>query len=175
MCNLHVMELFVCTFVVNGLALVTTGEPVRFPAHCSMDAHAPTVQPTDTPILLTVTAMNQGEVPVIYDIGGPYLDAGIFKARITNAQGLVREMFLCKGELRAGSRRLRQLQPGASIEIPAWIEPLSAGSYTIQVGQGKSTEVTVRDDLDIARKWDQDLLTKIRKGDPFANDFSYVC
>jgi HEAT repeat protein len=48
------------------------------------------------------------------------------------------------------------------------LQPLSVGSYTIQVGKGKSARVIVKEDAELARKWEQDLVDKIRKGDTFA-------
>jgi len=133
------------------------------------------MQPTGTPILVTITATNQGDTPVICDVRVSYPKAGLFQAKITDAQGRVRELFLCKGEISGGSGRFGQLKPGASLDVPGWIEPLPVGFYTIQVGQGKSAKVTIKDHIDVARKWDEDLLLKIRSGDPFANDLAYVC
>jgi len=60
--------------------------------------------------------------------------------------------------------------------MPAMIiHGLPVGSYTIQVRGGKSVKVTIKDDPDLARKWDEDLVAKIRKGDNFARHVGFLC
>src|SRR5262245_42185491 len=171
----HMLVVVVHSLLVTGLGLVSIDEAARFPAHCSTDVRAETIQPTGTPILLRITATNQSDAPVICDAGVPYQEAGVFQATITDAHGKVRELFLCKGMLSGGSRKFRRLEPGASLDVPGWIEPMHAGSYTIQVGQGKSAKFTISDDSEVAHKWDEGLLRKVRTGDPFAANVAYVC
>jgi HEAT repeat protein len=58
--------------------------------------------------------------------------------------------------------------PDKSITFPAVIRPLPPGVYTIQVRSGKTAKVTVKDDEQVARKWTQEMLAKIRKADRLA-------
>jgi len=53
--------------------------------------------------------------------------------------------------------------------MPAMIKAFPPGSYTIKVGNGKRASLTVKDDPELGRKWDQDILTRIRKGESFAS------
>jgi HEAT repeat protein len=54
------------------------------------------------------------------------------------------------------------------------IHGLPVGSYTIQVRGGKSTKISIRDNAEVARNWDEDLVANIRKGDSFANHVAFL-
>jgi HEAT repeat protein len=71
-----------------------------------------------------------------------------------------------------GSGALRKIHPGESIKIPAVIDPLPAGSYSIQVRQGKSARVIIKNDGDLLHKCEQDLLARIREGDLLAQQIA---
>jgi HEAT repeat protein len=73
-----------------------------------------------------------------------------------------------------GSRKKKQLKPGESLEMPAMVESQAVGSYVIHIRGGKTAKVTIKDDIEVAQKWDEELLAKIRKGDPFADHVAYL-
>jgi len=52
--------------------------------------------------------------------------------------------------------------------MPAVIAPLPPGSYTLQIGDGTKAKITIKEDMQLARKWQNDLLVRLRKGDRFA-------
>ncbi len=138
------------------------------PPHSSTVVRADATQPAGLPILLTVTVTNNGKEAIVYWTDfGHYPPGFWFEARFTDARGKVHEARLSNDQGHPGSGGGRQIQPGDSVTAPAMMVPLPVGSYTIQVWNGKSAVVTVKDDPQLARKWDQDILAKIRKGDPF--------
>ncbi len=134
------------------------------------DVRAESAQPADAPILITVTLTNSGNKSITYWCGGPgnYPDAASYKARVTDSQGKVREVRLSNGQAQAGSGAYEEIKPGQTVVMPAALAPLPPGRYTIQVGRGKSAQVMVKRDPQLARKRDQDILKRIRKGEPFA-------
>jgi hypothetical protein len=146
--------------------------------HCTTDVRAPRIQPANSPVLLTVHIVNQGDAPVPYSIasGSPYPEACLFKARVIDAKDEVQEKSIFNDHDIVGSRWDRELPVGQSVDMPAMIiEGLPVGSYTIQVRGGKSVKVTIKDDPDLARKWDEELVAKIRKGDLFASHVGFLC
>src|SRR5882672_12689087 len=146
--------------------------------NCTTDASAPAIQPANSPVLLTVRIVNHGDAPLHYSnaSGSPYPGAeGILKAKITDGKGATEEISIFNDQDIGGSARPAKLPAGQSIDMPAMIiHGLPVGSYTIQVREGKSVKVTIKDDPDLARKWDEELVGKISKGDQFARHVASV-
>jgi hypothetical protein len=140
------------------------------PADSSTDVEAEKTQPAGVPILVRITLTNIGQTPISYWCGGPakYPGAHKFSARIMDDKGQTREATLSNGQYEMGSGVFRRIQPGQSVTLPAALEPLPAGSYTIQVGEGKPGKVSVKDDPQLLQAREQDLLKRIRQGEPFA-------
>jgi hypothetical protein len=157
-----------------ALGLGATALGGGFPADCTTDVSAPASQPPNTPILITVTITNRGDAPVRYFSTGSYPNPALFEGTITDALRQVQPLLMSNEEADPGSRWSRRLKPHESIDMPAMIDPLPVGSYTIQVARGRIAKITIKDDMEVARKWDEDLLAKIRKGDPFADHVAYV-
>jgi hypothetical protein len=150
---------------------VACGE--QFARQCLTDVTAESKQPASAPILLTVTIKNTGKQPVRYPLlmgKGEYPNAGWFKAKITDSVGDVQEAEMSNdlSDGGGGSGGLSQILPGQSIEMPAAILAMPAGVYKIQVREGRITQVTIKDDKELARKRTQEMLARIRKGDAFA-------
>jgi HEAT repeats len=109
-----------------------------------------------------------------FTTGSSYPEACFFKAKIIDAKGEVQETSIFNDNDIPGSRWDRELPAGQSLDMPAMIIlGLPVGSYTIQVRGGKSAKVTIKDDPEVARKWDEELVAKIRKGDSFANHVAF--
>ncbi len=140
------------------------------PTDPTTDVQAESVQPADAPILITVALTNTGTRSVAYWCGGPgtYPNAARYKARVTDSKGTVREVRLSNGQAQAGSGISEEIKPGQTVAMPAVFAPLPPGRYTIQVGRGKSVQVLVKRDPRLARERGQDILKRIRKGEPFA-------
>ncbi len=145
--------------------------------HCTTDVRADPIQPANSPVLITVHITNPSDAAVPYfAAGSSYPQAGLFNGRITDAKGQTQELFISNDQDTPGSRWDRELPGGQSLDMPAMIiHGLPVGSYTIQVRGGKSAKVTIKDDADLARKWDEDLVAKIRKGDTFARHVGFLC
>jgi HEAT repeat protein len=118
--------------------------------------------------MLAVRLTNISSKPIYYAPTVAYPPAVGLVARITDTNGQVQEARLSNDADGAISGPGGSINPGAFIDVPVMMKPLAAGSYTIQVGKGKSARVTVKEDAELARKWEQDLLEKIRKGNSFA-------
>ncbi len=163
-----------------GVAMITLfgfGEAVQvafafnFPRDSvRVEVRTESTQPTGVPILLALTVTNISKDPIVYltSAGQPPAKLHSFKARVTDSQGKARELELSNDSDGAFSGAIAQLQPGKSVVVPAVMEPLKAGTYTIEIWKGKAAQITVKDDPDLARKWDQDVLGRIRKGEQFA-------
>jgi hypothetical protein len=162
-----------------AIALSASGlfaDPV--PAGAIVDVQADAVQPKGAPVLLSLTFTNTGTESASYWSGGPgkYPNGSMFTARVTDANGKTRELTLANWQYESGSGGHFQVQPGQSVTLPAAIEPLPADSYTIEVRggrgmrarAGKAAKVVVKDDPQVARAREQDLLDRIRQGEPFA-------
>jgi HEAT repeats len=134
------------------------------------DIQAERTQPAGAPVLLTITLTNVGNSSRIYWCGGPasYPDASWYMARVMDEHGKSRELPLSNGQFHEGSGGIREVKPGEQVVFPAAFDPLPAGSYTIQIGKGKSTFVTVKDDPERLRRRNHDILARIRKGEAFA-------
>jgi hypothetical protein len=138
------------------------------------DVEADEVQPAGAPILVRITLTNTGQKVITYWCGGPakYPGAHAFTARITNERGKTRESVLSNGQFQGGSGGNCPIQPGQSVTLPAALEPLPAGSYTLQVGKGKPAKIIVKDAPELTREREQDILKRVRKGEPFAQHVS---
>jgi hypothetical protein len=134
------------------------------------DTQAEATQPAGAPVFIAVIMTNTTGLPFNYFWGGPgnYPIAAHYMAQVTDVRGNVQEVRLDNGQYQAGSMGVQQIQPGQSVTMPAALPPLPAGTYTIQVGKGKCARVTVRDDPQLVRKREVDLLERIRKGERFA-------
>jgi hypothetical protein len=140
------------------------------PPDSSTDVEADETQPAGAPILVRITLRNTGKTAISYWCGGPakYPGAHEFSARLTNGQGKTREAVLSNGQFQMGSGAMHEIQPGQSVTLPAALEPLPAGSYSIQVGKGKPSKIIVKDSPELTRQREQDILKRVRKGEPFA-------
>jgi hypothetical protein len=150
---------------------VARGE--EFAAQCMTDIMAENEQPTGAPILLKVKLKNTGKQPVHYWFGlgkGNYPNASWFKAKITDRFDRRQEVKMSNDldDLIMGSGGFSQILPGESVAMPAAMPALPAGVYKIQVREGKSAQVTVKDDKGLSRRRTEEMLAKIRKGDTFA-------
>jgi hypothetical protein len=141
-----------------------------FPPEALTDVAGDDAQPAGTPILIRITLTNTGKTAIGYWSGGParYPDARNFSARITDDKGKTREVALSNGQNQIGSGRGYEIRSSESVTLPAALEPLPAGSYTIQVGKGKSAKVIVKADPQLIREREKDILKRIRLGEPFA-------
>jgi hypothetical protein len=140
------------------------------------------IQPAGAPILLTLSVTNSGDKPYYYHSWGPsYLSAGPFLAVITDNSGKVREAQMSNDHGRGlESGGVFKLLHGQTMDVPVCVDPLDPGSYKIEVRESKSAEgalivktgqrtsIVVKNDRELAKKWNADLLARIRKGEPFA-------
>jgi hypothetical protein len=127
-------------------------------------------QPAGAPVLIRITLKNTGQTSISYWSGGPgsYPDARYFKAQITDSKGKTRLADLSNGQVQMGSGRRYTIRTGQSVTLPAALEALPAGSYTIQVANGNSTKLTVKEDIQLNRDRERDILERVRQGEPFA-------
>jgi hypothetical protein len=130
---------------------------------------AEAMQPAGSPILLKLLWTNTGKEPLGYWV--PLSDANYppvhLMAKVTDARGKVRELSLSNGLSECGSGDSWSLGTGESMKIPAAIAPLPEGVYLIEVG-GDSVKITVKDDAELRKKREDNLLAGIGKGEPFA-------
>ncbi len=134
-----------------------------FPPKCSADLRGEATQPAGAPILLTITLTNNGEASINYVSLLPYPDANWFKVRIWDRAGKMQDLQTSnqqRGEISGGKR---SVEPGESVDVLAVISPLPVGIYKLQVGNGKSLEIAVRDDPQLFRTREQDLSSKKRR------------
>jgi RNA polymerase sigma-70 factor (ECF subfamily) len=129
---------------------------------------ADATQPFGAPVLLKIIMTNTGQEPLRYWQGlGDYLPVGDRKAWVTDAGGKTREVALSNGQGVGGSGSRKSLAVGASVVIPAALDPLPKGSYLIEY-DGGSARVTIKDDAELLKTREQDLLTRVGKNDSFA-------
>jgi len=140
----------------------------KTPDGAHYDIIADAMQPAGSPVLLKLVLTNKGKEPLTFWVGGPadYPPINI-PARVTDAAGKTREMQLSNGQALGGSGLVKSLGPGDSVTIPAAMAPLPAGDYRIEVGDG-SAKIAVKDDPEMLKKREDDLLTRIHNGEPFA-------
>jgi hypothetical protein len=165
--------------------LLLTGQPFLgdrakakspFP-DCALDVQVDPTYPAGVPILLTIQLTNKGKTPVTYWCGGPrrYPSLGGVEASVVRDGDKPTLTPLSNGQYIMGSGMHLQIEPGESIQIPGVLPPLSKGSYTIQVGDGKSAQLKVTDDPDLLKKRETDLLGGVRKGDPVLQHAASMC
>lgn len=146
------------------------------------------VQPAGQPILLMLTILNTGSVPIGYWWGGPgdYPDAKDFRVAIEPTAGATTNpplrngiIILRNGQNSSGAGRTRLISPGHSVVLPAAIASPSAGSYRIWIGSSPDSNwpwmraahplnVDLRDDAKLASARQQELLARVRNNDHFA-------
>jgi hypothetical protein len=128
------------------------------------------IQPVGAPIRIRITVTNTGKKPISYWSGGPekFPQADLFEARITDGRGKTHKADLSNAQARMGSGGMLQIQPGESVTLPAAFQSLPIGSYTIQVGNGKSAKVTVKDDPKLLQGYEQSVLNGVGKGEHLA-------
>jgi hypothetical protein len=164
-------------------------------ATATLQVTADPIQPEGLPVLLTLTVHNSGREPIYFwqDSAGDYPDASHFVATVIG-QGrdrtlLRKQLSNSNGPLASGSGRLRRIDRGRSLSFPAALPPLPAGSYRIIVvgePQGRfaggqlvdvwvpqtisepSPRVEIRADEKLAEERDEQIIAKVRTGDPFA-------
>ena len=156
-------------FVILLLA-AGTGVRAALPTTVVTNVVAEETQSSGAPVLVHITVTNAGQAPLTYWCGGPatYPGAHHFVAHVTDEPGRTREAHLSNGQYQMGSGTERQVLPGQSVTLPAALEPLPAGTYTIQVGNGKLVRVIINDDEQLAVKREQNVLKRARQGEPFA-------
>lgn len=176
-----VMFALVTVLAANGVAARAT-QPLfpntksPFP-DCKLDVQVEPTQPAGVPISLNIQLTNQGKEPVMYWCGGPrqYPSLNGVQASVTQEGGKPILTLLSNGQYVMGSGRNLQIKPGESLQIPGVLLPLSKGSYTIQIGDGKSGQVKVTDDPALLKQREADLLAGVRKGDPVAQHAASMC
>ena len=156
-------------FVILLLA-AGTGVRAALPTTVVTNVVAEETKSSGAPVLVRITVTNVGQAPFTYWCGGPatYPGAHHFVAHVTDEPGRTREAHLSNGQYQMGSGTERQVLPGQSVTLPAALEPLSAGTYTIQVGNCKLVRVIINDDEQLAVKREQNVLKRARQGEPFA-------
>jgi len=151
----------------------TGGEPLdldaAIPGNCSAMLQAEAVQPAGQPVLITVTWTNTGKRAIEYtrSVNGEYPVAESFPVQAVDAFGNAAEVRMANGEMMMGSFTMLGLDPGKTVIMPAALEPLPAGNYTLQFGSGKGVPVNIKADADLVRKREQDLLVGILRDDNF--------
>jgi hypothetical protein len=145
------------------------------------------------PVILRLSVTNTGRVPFHYWCGGPdrYPPAGEFVATVEGTDGEAREVPLSNGQYTQGSGSLVWVEPGQTVWLPATIDSLPPGRYTIRTvrceeqgyfpvpnGPMKVTWPTVASAVGLTVKvrkdptrYDQivaELLARTRANDPFA-------
>jgi len=158
------LSLLMIVYLSTGLMAQVTGPDSK------TDVEADEIQPAGAPIRIRITVTNAGKKPISYWCGSveKFPSADLFEARITDDRGKTRKADLSNAQARMGSGVMVQIQPGEAVTLPAALHSLPIGSYTIQVGKGKTAKVTVKDDFRLLRTYGQDLLKRIREGDRLA-------
>jgi len=155
------------------------------------------VVPANFPIVMKLIVANTGNVPLHYWSGGPgtYPDAARFTAKITNENGVQSTVDLINGQYAMGSGGDHQIELRQETEIPALIKPLLAGVYMIKFHceedatvdkekrkvvywpamSSEEMKLTVKDDAELARKAEQAILQRVRKGEVFAMEIAATC
>ncbi len=172
MARLPLFPCYVAVCLLTLLPAARVGAGQEFALHSTTDVQAQPEQPAGAPILFTVKLTNTGKQPIRYWVAlgmGKYPPASLFKAQITDRHGNVQDMEMSSDSRQVGgSGGFCQVLPGESITFPAVVRPFPPGVYTIQVRKGKSAQVTVKKDEELARRWDREMLERIRQGDSFA-------
>jgi hypothetical protein len=123
-------------WLVFGLLIVLSCAAAPLPS-ASLDIAGDPIQPADSPILLTLTVRNTGQVPISYWWTGPgdYPDAREFFALLNgdSTAGIPLAMELVNGQYRSGSGRRRNVLPGQSITFPVAMTPQPPGKYKIEI------------------------------------------
>jgi hypothetical protein len=169
-------------FAISLLMLVSSFNAAagRDIAELSVAVQADSTQPAGLPILLTLTVTNTGDKPYLYWAPGrSYPPGDSFLAVITDDSGNVREAQMNNDRGGPGSGGIFELLHGQSINIPVCIGPIAPGSYKIEVKYGngisgavmkmdQAYRVVVKNDPDLAKRREEDLVARIRKGEGFA-------
>jgi RNA polymerase sigma factor (sigma-70 family) len=136
----------------------------------TIDLKADATQPAGVPVLVTVTLRNTGKKPLTYWCGGPGRYPGLFNTLVSIVDDKNNESIsvLTNGQYMQGSGILESIPPGESATFPAMLQWVRAGKYTIRVGDGKPARVTVKDDPELLKRWKEDLLKRVRQGEPIA-------
>jgi HEAT repeat protein len=161
--NIFVCQAMLLVFLVS-LKLQAFSD---FPPNCSTDIRAEATQPAGGPILLTIILTNKGENPFAYP--PPYPNADWFTVQVSKGPRKIHEIRPSNQWWGGTSGAMRNVEPGKSVEVPAAIDPLPPGTYKLQIGNGKSTEVTVKEESKLLRAREEDLHAKILKGDVFVD------
>jgi hypothetical protein len=136
----------------------------------TIDLKADATQPAGVPVLVTVTLTNMSKKPLTYWCGGPGRYPGLFNTlvSIVDDKGNESTSVLTNGQYMMGSGIVETIAPGQSVTFPASLQWVRTGTYTIKVGDGKPARVTIKDDPALFKQRKEDLLKKIRQGEPFA-------
>jgi hypothetical protein len=154
---------------LTALVLFSTSSMIQgfddFALKCASEVRCEATQASGVPILVTITLTNKGDKAMEYPSLLEYSNFNWFKLQISDARGKVREVPESNQPRGAVTGGTRTLEPGKSVDLVTVIDPLPVGIYKIQIGDGKSVRIIVKDDPQLLRTREQDLLSKIRKGD----------
>jgi hypothetical protein len=165
---------------ISVLALAI-GWSVPAAARDPITAEIDEVQAAGEPILVRLTLESPDAAPLQFWCGGPgrYPGADDLRALIVDASGRVQTAMLSNGQYIMGSGEWLAVPTGTSITLPAMLDPLPAGSYSVRFF-GEATmswpafptstaiAITVRDDAALAARRQSDILARARAGEPFA-------
>ncbi len=167
--------------MVSGSELAHSGEV----AQLTIVINAESTQPAGRPVLFTLAVTNSSYKAYVYTgRHHSYLPGTPFLALITDDRGKAREAQMSndRGGASApgGSGGTFRLLHGQTLDVPVCIDPLEPGSYEIEVRESKRAEsalsvktvqpikVVVKNDSELAKKWEAELVARIRKGERFA-------
>ena len=141
----------------------------KFQGKVNYQIHAEATQPSGSPVLLKLIMTNTGNESLSSWRGGPgnYPPLVGFRASVTDAVEIARIMVLSNGASNGGSGLNVLLDTGDSVVIPAMMAPLPKGKYFIQIA-GANVNVHVEDDPELLKKREEEIITRIRNGEPFA-------
>lgn len=140
-----------------------------------VDVTAEAVQPAGYPVVLSLVMTNTAKTPFTYWCGSPelYPGAHLFVVRVMDAKGAETPVLPENGQYTLGSGVDQEIKPGETVEVPAALDPLPAGRYSIHVGAGKAATVTVEQNAELGLKREQDVVRQIRAGREFGRFLSY--
>lgn len=167
------------------------------PSRGSLSATIRSKQVAQIPIVFDLSIANAGTVPFYYWCGGPdqYPAARYFRAIVRNSMGQVRAYPLSNGQYEQGSGSILSITPGKTVSLPAAMEPLPLGTYTLLaiVGQpdmgypthhpnvnrlwpavsvAMDQQIEVQEDQAAALVIESDLISRVRASEPFAKHLS---
>jgi len=179
-----------------AIAAMADEEPSFAPAgemRASLAVKVDQKQIAGVPVIFELTITNSGTKAFACWCGGPdkYPPADWFEAVIIDEAGKERRVPMSNGQYHMGSGGAIKIEAGKSSKLPAAIEGLPAGKYTIKAIVGEAQgyfpnpklamiatwpamewkegqKFEVKDDAEGAARFAKDLLKQVRAGQPFA-------